>query len=813
MKRAFATFIMLILISALAAAASPASAEGIRQVIPPGPPAPDDDPVMPVLDDDPVIPVLDDDPANQVLDDDLVIPVLDDGPANQVLDDDLVIPVLDDNSANQVLDDQPVLPVLDEDPANQVSFSNLGLSNPRLLYSPYDDFTVFFTLPADWRLDPGAAIQLDLSTVVSSVVLAQGESTVDNITAGTLSVVLNGQEIHAEVLQGTTTHRVVALIPEGALQGDPISGQQELVLRWDAVTSCDYNLSTSIMIHPSSKLILPHESVPLTVDLTRFPYPFYRPNALDPAQVIVVVPDEPSLVELQAAMIISAGLGRLSHKQLYLNLLPAGYLNEELLETNHLILVGTHASLPLQADLSLPEVGEHTDEDGVIQAVISPWNAARLVVAASGGSDAAILKAARAISSADLVTATGEDSAAVITGVEITPPASTFTEDLSLGALAEEDLIFNQFGTQFRSIGFYIPPEKAIGAEAYLDLTYNHSELIDYLSSGIVVRLNGAPLGSIRLGDATANFSQVRFIVPPSLLRPGENILEIQVDLLPRSVCTDVRQKNVWVMIFPESTLHLPVSKQRIGLLRTLGDYPLPFSGQSDLGNTVIVVPAGAPAAWNVGANLAFDLGTATAGSISNPEVQFAGDVAAETFADEKNVILIGRPAQLPVLASLNEVLPAVFEADGALLPQNQAQVTFQMPVDGSVGYLEMAQIGETQGNALLAILGSSDEGLHWAAVALFSHSEKLNEGNFAIVQDQKINIMDLRPQTAAEAGKPAAGSESGETGQTVSEEPLSSGQAATQYQREPWILPVTIVSILIILLIVIYKIFQLRWH
>jgi hypothetical protein len=700
-----------------------------------------------------------------------------------------------------------------EDQASQLEFRALGLAQIKPLQGPLDSVKLDFGLPAEWKLLPGASLELNLTSFLSSVMPAQGDVTLSEVIAGSLSVSLNNVPLQTIILKGNTSQMVSIPIPDVALAPNPLTGQHELVIVWDGGVACNFSMVTSVMIDPASKLILPHQEVPLTLDLASFPRPIYVENLPSPARASLVLPDEPSQSELQAALAVAAGLGRMTQSKLGLDLITLSRLDETIRITNHLIFIGRIAAfdaLPTPLHDLVPVTQTGSAEDGVIQIAASPWNPDRVILSVSGGSDQAILKAGQALSSGALVTAARPDLV-VVRQVSAPTPAAEFIEDQTFALLGQPEHTFTNFGSSSMLVNFVIPAGITISPEAYMDLVFNHSSLIDYLRSAIVVRLNGIPIGSARLSDTTSVINALRLIIPTSAIRNGTNQLEIQADLFPRSICSDPRLGSLWITVFSNSLLHLPVVEQlmRFGQAQYIGDFPRPFTGNNELSDTTFVLAKNDMAAWEVAGSLAVYLGAHTSGAVSAPAVLWAEALAQKMPADS-NLIVVGQPAQMPFLANLADILPAALDAQGELTPVVKAGITFQVSPQADLGYLELGQLaaGETgQGKMLLAILGSSEEGVRLAANALTDAVllRKLATGNFALLQGRNVMVQYLLPAsggTVPEAGGQPVGSGTPLPAVTAESENVP----ATFGQPEGWIIPVMGISFVLIILLLAYR-------
>lgn len=679
-----------------------------------------------------------------------------------------------------------------------LSLKDLGMARERNLQGPYDSFTLEFTLPADWKLLPGAELQLELTAFFSNLLVGQEQRDLGGVVAGALDVTLNNVALPKTMLQDNGQQKVTLPLPPEALQPDPLSGLHRLVIQWDASASCDFNLATSLLLANTSQFVLPHQVVSLPLNLADFPRPLAQYNQAA-APVYLVTPDKPGVTELQAAFSLAAALGRLTVGRLDLKLIPASQLTQNSRDEAHLIFVGKDDSFSLLNEVNLPlsaAAAERPGEsDGTLQVAVSPWNPARAVLAVGGVSEAAVLKAALALGSGELIT-NAQGDAAIVRDVRAQTAPAGYVNQQTLAGLGQKELTFSEFGAHSRQVNFELPAGILVGADAYLELVFNHSQLIDYLRSGIVVRVNGVAVGSVRLSDTTAGVSSVRMILPPTVLRTGVNQLDFQVDLVPRDVCADPRRGSLWVTIFPTTSLYLPKTSLPIGseTLDDLGAYPLPLINDNELASTLVALPAADPTAWDVAANLLFNLGAHTAGRLSSPALVFAENTDPATWQG-KNLLVVGRPNQLAVLEQLKAGLPVPFAA-GSDLPAGDAfRVEYNLNENAQLGFLEMASL---DGTVAYLVLGNSDEGLRSAADALQSDAQEqtLAQGNFAIVQGSRLVVENFAAAAAGETTAsdltppwelektPAAGAAP------------SGGVTAYPVQREPWVMPVLVVSV-----------------
>ncbi|WP_448544259.1 cellulose biosynthesis cyclic di-GMP-binding regulatory protein BcsB [Roseiflexus sp.] len=690
------------------------------------------------------------------------------------------------------------------DDQNVVAFERLGATD-QTLSGVFDGTRYLFNIPANWRLASGAQAQLDLS-VFFPVGSAQQR------LGGFLEMRFNRVLIGTVELTQPGDQRVVFDIPDQALISVRSDGRHEFEVALDNPTGCDVapNERTAVVIRSTSRFVLPHTLAPLDTDLRNLPRPIFQ-GSFDPDQATIVIPDTPSINDLQAALTVAASFGRLTEGRLQIDLTTVQRLSPQARTGRHLILVGSHTGLaPLARNLDLPaRLQENgfaapgaTPDDGILQMIISPWNSERVVLVVSGASEAAVVKAARALSAVP-VRINNRPNVAVVRDLPEAPADLALAIDQRLSDLGLEPRVIRDRTGTF-DLRFTIPPGQQIDEGAYFDLTFNHAATVDFGQSSLSVGLNGIPIGSVRFSDETTRVTTSRITIPPSAARSGANVLTIQTNLAPRSLCTDVRNADLWATIWPESALHLPMKPATTEPRRTfnLSSYPLPFTLDPSLATTAFVVPQRAPAAWNAAALLAFQMGRQTRDAILQPLAVFADNVPADV-RESYHLLLIGRPSALPVLVELGDALPAPFDAGSDVPRSVDTPVVYRVPPDASVAYLQMVVAPWNPERVVVAALGSDDAGIEQAMIMLIDPRQRARlTGTLAIVDpQQRVTLGNGRAVLTGPAPTPVA------TATPVAAQPAQPPPQTVQPTPSParntssnnsWLVPVAIIAVVI---------------
>ena len=243
------------------------------------------------------------------------------------------------------------------DDESLVSFARLGATE-KSLRGPFDSASIDFSLPANWKLGAGARLQLNLNTFFAGddravAGAAAPDSRGGRVFGGMLQVLLNNVTLSTVLLDQPGERSITIPITATALLLARGDGRHLLSMLLDTNEPCGAEHYTSVVIRSSSALLLPHQIVAPPTDLARLPLPIFQRSFL-PDAATIVVPDAPAAAELQAALTIAAGFGRMTGGALALDLIPAARLTDELKRSAHLIFVGKPSAFPMLKEADLP---------------------------------------------------------------------------------------------------------------------------------------------------------------------------------------------------------------------------------------------------------------------------------------------------------------------------------------------------------------------------------------------------------------------------------------------------------------------------
>jgi len=691
--------------------------------------------------------------------------------------------------------------------SNIVTFEQLQQEEIQLT-GPYDATSFSFAIPAAWVLLPGTQLNLSMGVAFDSTVLTQFDYPVA-IGGGTLSVFLNGKLIEVLALNEAGELEQNIQISLEDFISDRLDERIEVRFILDSGDFCYISEQFNLVIHKNSHFVLPHEPTQPGTDLVKFPLPIYQDTFIEDS-ALVIIPNQPSAAELQSALTVAAGLGNLSQNNVSLDLSTLGNLSPDLVSNRHLIFIGKVSSLPTLNELGLPlpvsdskfQTADGNPDDGVVQMIVSPWSNAHALLVVSGNTDLGTIKAAQAVSTGFLRPNQFENLAIV---QEVQPTAVTplGTIDQTLADLGYQDRVFDSGGSNYTNYSFYIPPGLKTSSDAYFELIFAHSAILNYDRSVVTILLNSRPIGSVRMDDTSAGkaTNHVKVEIPAAAVRPGRNNLSLRIELIATDICSPKNAAGLWFRIWPESILHLPLEQAFFSPVSDLdlAAFPAPFSDDPALSNTAFLLSRNDLDSWQSAIQIAAYLGDQAGGSITTLSVFYGDEFPADDRA-KYNILLIGRPTQLPIINEVNDALPAPFSQGNDVATEANFQVTYRIPPDSPLGYVELITSPWNTDNVLLAILGNTTQGVNWASLSLIDTQISWRlAGNFAVVNDQQVLTTDTR----------STASVSNEISIPVQEAitPPSAVPPPAPVARPNWILPVLILTFAVIIFIIAFVI------
>jgi len=511
--------------------------------------------------------------------------------------------------------------------------------------------------------------------------------------------------------------------------------------------------TTALQIDFASNPPTPRIGAP---NLAEYPYPFFRPGYPVVAPVMIAIPDGPNEVELTGAYRLAADLAtRVLFDLELLSVRPVSSISQDELQNQQLILIGTPQRNPLVAR-ALPGTPFRLQGDqifcdqqaldpafGILALTSSPFNGNLRALLATGAADQAVKRSVDALTSAE--------PAALLAGPTgiltepVTPPSTRSFQSIftfkEAGA-SEQTLVGG--GTQTITLVFS-SPAPAPGANGKLDLIVSHPDIIDRRRSNVVVELNGQAIQTIRVNKEQTRRVSYQIDLFSDVLRVGPNTLTLRATLydpepLVLEACESTASERFFITVHDDSAISLP---QAAGASSgsDLASLPFPFAGLLGLRETTFVVNERDNDALRAGMLATIALGRRF-GAQNDFTVVPATTTTAQSIGD-RHVVAINVPRETAVGQQFERVLPLILRPDGTRALVEEKGTLAEILDSSRVGALQLAHVPWAPSRRLLAVTGTDNIALGWAADALPKGGLT---GNVALFQSAKqVNTFSLK--------------------------------------------------------------------
>ncbi len=391
---------------------------------------------------------------------------------------------------------------------------------------------------------------------------------------------------------------------------------------------------------------------------------------------------------------------------------------------------------------------------------------------------------------------------AYVADVQLLSDSLSAIEDFTLQSLGYKNETLSGIGLNSVQYLFNVSKEQVTSKDAYIDLIYYHSGLLDYGFSSFSVELNNEVISSTAFSKETEQLNTLQVKIPPGLLRFGENRLTVSARMLTTTSCDVTGFSDPWLTISDQSNIHLPATTGLNSTTPSLLDlkfFPKLFMTHSDLGDVAFVLPTSAPSTWKIAGQMAYELGRNSNPLISNLEAVYADNVPQQVL-DENSLIVIGKSSTVPLLSQLNNQLPAPFDIASDTASESNMQVVYRIPKGMNVGYLELLDSPFNIEKPILVLSGNSDDGLVMAGNALLLN-ELRNQltGVFAVTNGTQIAT------GSASSTFSAVGTLVPPDASVITTPIPATSRVPAALAPPSWLLPLLVISGIAILLIIVW--------
>lgn len=647
--------------------------------------------------------------------------------------------------------------------------ANIELSSPRgaALFT--------FSVPSNWLLDGNNVLYLNAEYFEA---IPDGVNTESHFLVSSLDVYLDDELISSVTLTENNIGNQTLIIPlPSELLTIPDENTHTLQLVMEAEDHCLTDSISRLFIRSDlSYFHFEHHNYFPRLDLARFPEPFYNSEIGGELEnLLMVLPDNPSESDLEAAAGVAAGFGLLTFNELQLLTVQASELTDAQRRDNNLLMigqVGEHAlidelyaanALLTTRDGDEIKLGSESvaESDGIVQLIANPDNEMKAIGVVTGTTEVALRKAAQALSGPPSILGLGGPLALIEDTREVgqAAPGTRFETTMTFEDLGVDQLVLTGIGSQIAEVRFFAPAGAQLAPDAYIDLMFTFSGALGR-GSNISVLMNDTPILSAFLhsddegimafeADAQGR-NHLKGSIPSESVVPGQrNTITLVLDARETIECVFPDSLVTWFNVSPDSELFLPreyidpayVSQQ-------VGWFPVPFNTLPDLRDMFVSLPDEPTSLdYQQAFQLLARIGSETVGGVAFKPTINVGELPVGLDLADYNVLVLGRPTTNMFLAELNTALPQPFVPGTDAIQQTLDDISYRLPAGYDIGLLEALQSPWAADRSILVVSGTGPQGQIQAvgAIAQNLYGRSGLAGDVVFVSATDISVVDTR--------------------------------------------------------------------
>ncbi len=381
--------------------------------------------------------------------------------------------------------------------------------------------------------------------------------------------------------------------------------------------------------------------------ISDYPYPFLNIGQKNPINSVFVIPERFTNYHLTSLAYLVAGIGkREPYEELNIKVITSNTLEDY--KNHNLVFVGNDKDFKELAVFS-----ETKNENNVIELLPSPWDKERTILWLRGQEEK-IIDLVRILFSEQVVGQMKRTKQII----------NNFESQFNDNSLSDKNITFETLGYGNVNLSgryplkalynYILPAGRKLTDKAFLNIKYRYSQTINFEESSIIIKVNDIPIASKKLSKEGANGDNIICEFPEDLLTKQSFNIEVQFHLGQQ-----IGGENTWAVISNQSYLQMPHNQVKTP---TLENYPYLFFKDGTLEDLIMVLSNQTDIYdINMMANIFAYIGR-LANNIRDIHVIRAHSLTGEM--KDKNIILLGSPADNPIIKQINDTLPISFNQD-----------------------------------------------------------------------------------------------------------------------------------------------------
>ncbi len=333
----------------------------------------------------------------------------------------------------------------------------------------------------------------------------------------------------------------------------------------------DVNSGNWFIIHKGSYVHVDFKDREDTKTLKEFPFPYLKGSDENPANSMIMLPDNFSQGEITSAMMLCSNFGS---KRKFDNVNVKVYKASEANLKNKLdiIFIGSKNNTPqnLLTLLSKEEINR-LDKDAIVKEVISPYNPSKKLLLLISNNEKNMIKASKLLCSKDYMKQIDKDTIIVNDGMDVEDIKEEKANKVSLSDLGYSNVSLKGPFKQEATFNLNIPKDRFIKEGSKVVINNRYSKNIDFDRSLITVYINDIPIGSKKLDSKTADNNSFEISIPKDIRNSSNYEIKVVFNLEIKDLfCTFREGENPWAYILNNSYIYTPYKEVGIMYLKII---------------------------------------------------------------------------------------------------------------------------------------------------------------------------------------------------------------------------------------------------
>lgn len=553
-----------------------------------------------------------------------------------------------------------------------------------------------------------------------------------------MTLYVNGTPFHSFRPAAENNQELTVAIPSKLL----VEGVNTLSLQGNRTTSTDeqlYNVCTVnderdnwMTVKDSSTISIHYVSKPSQQHISDGYERFIGIDTSKASSHAVVVSDEQSAAELEAALYSIAGLSKAkSSGDKQIPLLIEG--DQEIASKQVVLYISKLAHLPASIKAQL---GDTELADRAIIKHVQLGGQTMLLVASD--SDELLVKAGRYAANQELMEQTTLAEKYIDEDTDVLTPPVQVSQFIKLTETGDK-----LTGPMHQEKEYYIalPANQSIAEASKIRLDLRYAQNLNFDRSLVTVLINNKPIGSKKLSEVMANQDMLELPIPKNLDVNGNFTVKAAFDLeIDHTPCTVTQDQMPWAYIDSTSMLQLN-TVDRSDLL--FNYYPANFMRGGGFNAIAIVMPEQLTEAdYRSVANIFHLLGRYA--QTNHGEIHVYQDSVDETALDNKHIIAIGSYQNNALIRKNNEQLYFKFDERGAGFISNEKK-SIETEYGKRIGSLQLLPSPYSEGYGMMLVTGAEPQYYELASQAIASESTLWKLYGDSIVVDKDGHLSAYR--------------------------------------------------------------------